>query len=349
MMRHLFTVHRNAREVVMQATSGWPDAVEELFEGDHAVMLAYVTPASGVVLTPVTNFALHDRAEGTIAVNTSIGAWRKLERMRRNPHVALAFHTRAHALADRPEYVLVQGRASFPWPPDRDSWYAEMGGNWQRPGGLPRDVGPLWERWMSVYHWRVNVTIAIERIVVWPDLACRGAPEVLGAPLPAEQPAAQTPPTRGTAPRIDHAGAARRAARLPDVLLGWVGADALPVIAPVDVGETSERGIAVEGPRGLLPPGGRRAGLTAHWFSLGVLGQEQRVHTGWLDVEPSTGRAVYAPHTKTGYRMPASKLVYKTAVGFETRRWLRQGRRAGVIPSDGSSATPAAPAGSAGR
>jgi hypothetical protein len=321
MMCHMFSSHVTA----------WPDFVEEIFEGDHAVALGYVTPAGGVVVTPVTNFALQDREAGTIAVNSSVGAWRKLERMRRNPHVAVAFHTRAHALTDRSEYVLVQGRASFRWPPDRDSWYAEMNGNWERPGGVPRDVGRRWEWWMSVYHWRVNVRIAVERVVVWPDLDCRGEAEVHGAALPTEPPAPQPPPARGTGPRIDHVRAAKRAARLPDVLLGWVGADGYPIVVPVEVGETSERGIAIEAP-GLIPAGGRRAGLAAHWFARGVIGQVQRIHTGWLEGDAGARRGVYAPHTETGYRFPASKLIYKTAVGFETRRRLREARRAGVLP-----------------
>lgn len=309
----------------------WPDEVEEILEGDHAVALAYVTPASGAVVAPVTNFALQDRAAGTIAVNSSVGAWRKLERMRRNPNVAVAFHTRTHARTQRPEYVLVQGRASFPWPPDRDSWYPEMKGNWEALGPIPRDVGPGWEWWMSVYHWRVNVRIAVERVVVWPDLRCRGEATVHGAPLEGDPPP-QDPPARGTAPRIRHARAARRARRLPDTLLGWVGADGLPVAIPVSVGATSDRGIELDASPGLIPAGGRRAGLLAHWFAPGVIGQEQRIHTGWLEGGPGGDRAVYAPHTERGYRFPASKLIYKTAVGFETRRRLREARRAGVLP-----------------
>jgi hypothetical protein len=313
----------------------WPDTVEEILDGDHAVGFAYVTPASGVVIAPVTNFRLQDREAGTIVVNSSIGAWKKLDRMRRNPRVALAFHTRTHARTERPEYVLVQGTASFPWPPDRDSWYDEMRGRWQQPGMLPRDVGQPWEWWMSVYHWRVNVTIAIERVVVWPDLECRGEPEVHGAPLPAEPPAEQSPPKNGTGPRVNHRRMAKRARRLPDVLLGWVGADGFPVVVPVEAGSAVEEGVELELPAGVAaPPGGRRAGLVGHWFSKGVIGQEQYIHTGWLEVDPN-GRAIYAPHTKAGYLMPKSKLVYKIAVGAATRSRLRAGRRAGVIPKGG--------------
>lgn len=75
-----------------------------------------MTPAGGVVLGPVTNFATHDRDAGTVTVNSSIGAWKKLERIRHNPRVALAFHTREHGFTDRPEYVLVQGTASLSEP-----------------------------------------------------------------------------------------------------------------------------------------------------------------------------------------------------------------------------------------
>src|SRR5687767_15856684 len=144
----------------------WPGAMDEILGGDQAVALAHVTPAKGVVLTPVTNFALQNRADGTIVVNSSVGMWRKLDRIRQNPHVAVAFHTREHAATDRPEYVLVQGRASLSSLENRDGWLEPMGDNWQRFGGQPRDVGPLWEWWMSAYHWRVNIEIAVERVVV---------------------------------------------------------------------------------------------------------------------------------------------------------------------------------------
>src|SRR4051794_38154553 len=91
----------------------WPAALDEILDGDHALILAYPTPARGAVLTPVSNFGLHDRSAGIVTVNSSVGAWKKLARIRRNPHVALAFHTRAHASHRRPEYLLVQGRASL--------------------------------------------------------------------------------------------------------------------------------------------------------------------------------------------------------------------------------------------
>jgi hypothetical protein len=127
--------------------------------------------------------------------------------------------------------------------------------------------------------------------------------------------------------------AARRAAHLPNLLLGWVGADLFPVVSPVEVAGTTERGILLEGPPGLVPPGGRRAGLTAHWFSHGAIGQNQRKHTGWLEAQPGERRVIYAPHTRSNYRFPASRLLYRLVSGGGTRWWLRGARRAGIAPA----------------
>jgi nitroimidazol reductase NimA-like FMN-containing flavoprotein (pyridoxamine 5'-phosphate oxidase superfamily) len=305
----------------------WPDTIDEILDGDHVVMLAYVTPASGVVLIPVTNFAVRDREAGTLtAVNSSVGAWRKLERIRRNPHIALAFHTREHGSSARSEYVLVQGRASLSSPvPDYPTSIIE---HWERFEPW-RDIGPVWKWWQRAYALRVPIEVAVERVVEWPDLACHGAPEVYGAPLP-EPPTSQRPPARGTGPRINHFRAAVRAARLPNVLLGWVGADGFPVVVPVRIDGTEERGIVLADPEGLVPPGSRRAGLTAHWFSRNVIGQNQRKHTGWLEAGPAQGRIVYAPHTKANYRFPTSRIVYRLVAGGATRWGLRGARRAGL-------------------
>jgi hypothetical protein len=305
----------------------WPDAVEEILGGDQSVMLAYVTPAKGVVLTPLTNLAVHDRERGTVTPNSSVAMWGKLERIRRNPRVALAYHTREHGFTDRPEYALLQGKASLT-PPDPE-YKESIRENWDRFAGPP-EAGRLWEWWLRAYHLRVGIEIATERVVVWPDLACSGAPEAHGAPLPAAPPEPQRPPARGTGPRVNHVRAAKRASRLPNVLLGWVGADGLPVVVPVQVEATEKDGIVLGASERSLPPGGRRAGLTAHSFTRYVKGQDQRKHTGWLDVRPD-GTAVYAPHTETGYRLPSSWFVYRLGAGFVTRRRLRGARRAGLI------------------
>ena len=316
----------------MAPASQWPDHVDEVLGGDQTIMLATVTPAKGVVLLPVTNLGVRDRDAGTItAVNTSVGVSKKLERIRSNPRIALAYHTRRHAWTDRPEYVLVQGEASLSAPHPR--YMDTIRANFEHyAGGHPRG-GVLWDRWLSAWHLRAGIELAVERLVVWPDLSCGGAPEVHGAPLPEELPPPQRPPAKGTGPRVDHRRAAKRAARLPDSLLGWVGADGMPVVAPVAVDGAEERGIVLRASEGMVPPGGRRAGLTSHWFANYNVGQHQRVHTGWLESEGS--RLVYAPHTKAGYYMPPSKLVYKIAAGGVTTWGLRAARRRGFMPELG--------------
>jgi hypothetical protein len=60
--------------------------------------------------------------------------------------------------------------------------------------------------------------------------------------------------------------------------------------------------------------------LTAHWFSRGVTGQCQTVHTGWLDVAEGV---TYAPHTRASYLMPPSRITYRLAAGGFTRVRLR--------------------------
>jgi hypothetical protein len=307
----------------------WPDDIDTIFDGDHVVMLGYVTPASGVVLLPVNNFAVRDREAGTISVNSSVAAWRKLDRMRKNPKVALAFHTRDHALHERPECVLVQGTASLSEPihdyPSTilDKW--ERFEPWQ-------DRPRFWKWWQRIYGIRVEIKISVERLVVWPDLACDGAPEVIGAPWPEDPPVPQSPPKRGIEPRIDAGNAARKAAGLDHTLLGWVGSDGFPVVVPVDVEGSSEQGILLTGPRSLIPPGGRRAGLTAHWFARGVIGQDQRKHTGWMQADGEDGPVVYAPHTQSNYRFPTSRLLYRVASGGGTRWWHRRAKKAGIAP-----------------
>lgn len=312
------------------ATGSWTDEVDEILGGDQALLLGYVTPARGVVLTPVTNFGLRDRNAGTVTLLTSIGMWKKLDRIQKEPRVALAFHTRRHGFSARPEYVMVQGRASFSWHPDR-RWLESIGDAWERFMGS-RDVGPLWDRWLRVYLWeRVGVTIAVERIAVWPDLLASGIPTNHGASPPADQPSPQRPPAKGTLPRLDHARAATRLQHLPDVVLGWVAADGYPTAVPVGVDHVDERGIAVRASAGAVPPGGRRAGLTGHAFTRHVLGQDQCVYTGWVEADPD-GRVTYAPHTEARYRLPPSHTVYRLAAGYATRRGLRRGRAAGVVP-----------------
>src|SRR5688572_5609139 len=111
-----------------------PDRVKEVLEGDQIVAFAYVTPARGVVIQPLTNTGLPDQP-----VTSSVSMWKKLERMRANPQIAIAYHSRDHGFSDRPEYVLVQGRASLSPVEDR-GWVEAHRENWERfSGALPRN------------------------------------------------------------------------------------------------------------------------------------------------------------------------------------------------------------------
>ena len=137
----------------------WTDEVDEILASDLAAGFAYLTPARGVVISPMAPLALRDREAGTVTVTTSQALWKKLDRIRRNPGVAVAYHARDHSLTDRPGYVLVQGRASFPTSPNRD-WLESITAEWERFLG-PRSGG-LAGRMMQVYYWhRVPITVQV--------------------------------------------------------------------------------------------------------------------------------------------------------------------------------------------
>lgn len=94
------------------------------------------------------------------------------------------------------------------------------------------------------------------------------------------------------------------------------------MVLPAQIDHSNEHGIDLHTAHP-LPPGERRAGLTGHTFTRYVIGQHQRIHTGWLTVDPTHNHALYAPHTAFGYRMPASTLLYRLVVGLATRRGAR--------------------------
>jgi hypothetical protein len=303
----------------------WSDEVDEILASDLAAGLAYLTPAKGVVITPMAPLGLRDREAGTVTVTTSQAMWKKLDRIRRHSGVAIAYHAREHGLPRRPGFVLVQGRATFPTTADR-AWLESIAPQWERFLG-PRSTG-LAGRMLEVYYWqRVPITIQIERIVVYPDDAAGGGPEVLGDPRPAAA-AAQNPPKGGTAPRVDVAKVAAHARRLPHTLLGWCGTDEMPEVVPVGGVEAGGAGLTLSVPSGAVPPGGRRAGLTSHGFEPRMIGQEQRVHTGWLESDGSD-KVQYAPHTKAGYRLPRSKLAFVLGSSSITFR-MKKARELGL-------------------
>jgi hypothetical protein len=202
----------------------------------------------------------------------------------------MAFHTRQHGSTRRPDFVLVQGRASFPWPPP-DDYLATIAANAERFGGITSREGRIWRWWMRDFLQRVPIDVAVERIIVWPNADCTGPPTIHGTPLPSSDPGSQSPPKKGTGPRASVRRATRRARRLPHVLLGWVGADGFPLIVPVELGEPRQDRLTLTTAAGLLPSGNRRAALTAHQFSRYTWGQTLRKHTGWLEAEPDSATA----------------------------------------------------------
>lgn len=303
----------------------WTDEVDQIMAGDLAAGFAYVTPAKGVVITPMGPIGLRDREAGTITLSTSLGLWKKLDRIRSNPSVAVAYHAREHGDSNRHEYVLAQGTASFSTTPDR-AWLDSIGPQWEHFMG-PRQGG-LGGRWLDVYYYeRVAITIAVRRVIVWPDLGCRGEPTILGDALPSE-PAPHSAPKNGTTPRVDGERLAKQSRKLEHTLLGWVGGDGLPVVVPAQPTLAGPDGVELEPPPSMVPAGGRRAGLTSHSFRPRMIGQEQRIHTGWLEVD---GRRVrYSPHTKAGYALPASKVLFTLASGGATRTGIRKARERGL-------------------
>ena len=59
-----------------------------------------------------------------------------------------------------------------------------------------------------------------------------------------------------------------------------------------------------------------------------MVGQEQRVHTGWLEVDGT--EATYAPHTRTGYALPSSQTLLRLGSVIGMRAGYRKGRQLGL-------------------
>ena len=276
---------------------------------------------------------LRDRDRGTVSFTTSLGFGRKLERIERDPRVALAYHAREHGHSQSARYVLVQGSASVVKQPDQD--YLEFIGRQATPFMGPPRRGLFWDRWLSAYYSdRVPVHVTVERIVSWPDLRCEGEPEVHGAPPASDDPPApQKPPAKGTGPRLDAARAGTAASRLPHQLVAFRGGDGHPVVVPVTLTGADEGAIRLRAARGLLPPGGRRAGMLAHDYRAKLIGLAARQHTGWLEVDERSGgtEALYAPHTGSAFRAPANKTLLLLGNGYLARKGLREDPKRGTL------------------
>src|SRR6185295_6343377 len=78
----------------------WPDEVDDVLGGDLTCAIAYVTPAGGAVVTAVAPIGLRDREANTVGFTTSLGFGRKLDRLRTEPRIAMAYHAREHGVGD---------------------------------------------------------------------------------------------------------------------------------------------------------------------------------------------------------------------------------------------------------
>ena len=305
----------------------WSDDVDEVIKGDLTAAAVYLTPAGGAVATAVAPVGIGDRDTGTLGFTTSLGFPRKLERICADPRVALAFHSREHGFSASPSFVLAQGRARVDLSPSRERLEALAPQAAPYLGEVVR--GPVWDRLLREYYAeRVFVDITVERIITWPDLSAAGPVEITGAPWPG-WPAGQRPPVGGTGPRLDVGRAARRIAALPHRVLAYQGADGFPVAVPVTVAWSDHAGLRLAVPDGLLPPGGRRAGLLAHAYHPALVGLSTRVFTGWLEVADD-GSAVYAPHTGKGFVAPPRKKLLLVSNGLMAKYGMWQARRRGT-------------------
>ena len=305
----------------------WPDEVDEVIRGDLTAAAAYLTPAGGAVVTAVAPLGIGRRDAGGVGFTTSLGFPRKLERIIGDPRVALAFHAREHGFSASPAFVLAQGRAWVDIRPSRERLEALIPQGERYFGTAVR--GPVWDRLLREYYFeRVFVDITVERMVAWPDLGAAGEMEVTGAPWPGI-PAGQPPPGNGTGPRADVDRAAGRIAMLPHRVLAYRGADGFPVVVPVQVAGHDAAGLRLVVPGGLLPPGGRRAGMLAHAYRPQLVGLSTRIFTGWLEVT-SDGTAVYAPHTSRGFVAPPRKKLLLVSNGLLAKYGMWQARRQGT-------------------
>jgi len=305
----------------------WGDATDEVIRGDLAVAAAYVTPAGGAVAVGVSPCGLADRERATVGFTTSLGFGRKLERIVRDPHVALAYHARDHGFATNPSFVLAQGIASVDLRPSA-ARLAGFGPQAARFLGEFKQ-GPIWDRLLREYYAeRVFVDVDVARVVTWPDLGAAGEPEVVGDPRPAPTPP-QAPPKNGAGPRVDVGRTAGQLSSLAHRLLAWRGADGFPVVVPVALAGYDGAGLRLVAPAGLLPAGGRRAGLLAHSYRPHLVGLTTRILTGWLDVAED-GAALYAPHTSKGFMAPPRKNLLLVSNGLMAKVGHWQARRSGA-------------------
>ena len=305
----------------------WPDEADEVIRGDLTAAVAYVTPAGGAVVTTVCPMGIDRREEAEVGFTTSLGFAKKLERIIADPHVALAYHAREHGFSASPAFVLAQGLASVDLRPSRARLEAMAPQGERFLGKFMR--GPVWDQLLHEYYYeRVFVDVTVHRIASWPDLGAFGDMRVSGASWP-DRPGPQAPPKNGTSPRVDVDRAAGRIGVLPHRVLAYRGADGFPVVVPVELAGHDAAGLQLIAANGLLPPGGRRAGLLAHSYRPQLIGLATWTFTGWLEVADD-GTTVYSPHTSKGFVAPPRKKLLLVSNGLFAKYGLWQARRQGT-------------------
>src|SRR3954467_4283648 len=179
----------------------WSDRCDRVFAGDLTSALAYVTPAGGAVVTAVAPIGLRDRERGELPFTPSLGFGRKLDRIRRDPRIALLYHAREHGFHEGDELVLVQGTARIVEHPDQAYLDRVVGPAAGQHLGPPRS-GAFWDRWLREYYAdRVPVHVDVERVVSWPALDGSGEPPGEGAAWGGAPPQPRAPRAAGAAAR----------------------------------------------------------------------------------------------------------------------------------------------------
>ena len=253
----------------------WSDEVDEILGGDLAAGFAYLTPAKGVVITPMAPLGLRDREAGTVTLpprwtcgrsSTGSAAERRggrLPRARARPH-------------RRPGFVLVQGRASFdPGPTARGSSRSRPSGtaSWARAPAAPR---PAARRLLPAARGDHGRGRADRRL---PRRPGRGHPRSSGPARRHRR--APGRPRRDGATALDsrrRLRATRGASPHPARLVR--GRRAARGGARRGAGEATSEGSP--GCPGRVPA--ERSAGRAHLARVRprMIGQEQRIHTGWL-------------------------------------------------------------------
>ncbi len=312
----------------MGASVVWSSEADDAIRGDLTAAIAYATPAGGAVVTAVTTVGLGNREAGELTFTTSLGLPKKLERILRDRRVAMAYHARDHGFARFPHFVLGQGNAKVELTPSKERLDSVIPQVEKFLGEIKE--GFFWDRLLREYKMdRVFVDVALIRLVEWDTLEASGTPKAVGEPLIGPPPP-QPPPKNGTAPRVNMSKVARQVSRLPHRVLAFVGADGYPVIVPVRIDGHDASGFRLSAASGLIPPGGRRAGLLAHGYHPQLIGIGTRAMTGWLEVGVD-GTVTYAPHTAKGWSAPPMKNVLLVMNGLLAKLGYRRAVRKGVL------------------